>query len=414
MALTGRADGPALGAPRGFVERVWGLEATLARHSDRAGGRVEVDGLALLGERAALAGLRRAGDRSCGGATRLLRTGGGWLVVSLARPTDVELLPAWLEGDATPEDPWATVERAVAEGDAAALAARAQLLGLPVAALPDGPVGAPVGSPPHDGLPVRSTPLGSSPPATIEGMLVADLSSLWAGPLCAQLLGQAGARVVKVESLRRPDGARFGPPAFFDLLHAGHESVALDFAAAEGREDLSRLLHHADIVIEASRPRALRQLGIEAETVLRSGRPRVWLSITGYGRSGGDAQRVAFGDDGAVAGGLVVWDSRGPCFCADAVADPTAGLAGAAAVLASLAAGGRWLLDVSLRGVAAHLAAGTAGSTEAAIEAQGGTVTTPGGPVPVAEPRARRPSDTAPVLGAHTEAVLAEAARGRP
>src|SRR2546430_4360155 len=53
---------------------------------------------------------------------------------------------------------------------------------------------------------------------------------------------------------------------------------------------------------------------------------------------------------------LVVWDEAGPCFLADAVADPCAGMVAAAAVLGALAGGGRWLLDVSMRDVAAHLA----------------------------------------------------------
>src|SRR5207245_3715730 len=66
MSLTGRADGPALLAPPGVVERMTALAASLAELSD-----VAVDGPALLGERAALAGLSRQGATSCGGATRL-------------------------------------------------------------------------------------------------------------------------------------------------------------------------------------------------------------------------------------------------------------------------------------------------------------------------------------------------------
>jgi hypothetical protein len=68
--------------------------------------------------------------------------------------------------------------------------------------------------------------------------LVVDLSSLWAGPLCTQLLQDAGARVVKLESAARPDGARFGAPAFFDLLNAGKASVALELATQHGRDAL--------------------------------------------------------------------------------------------------------------------------------------------------------------------------------
>src|SRR5204863_308785 len=64
-------------------------------------------------------------------------------------------------------------------------------------------------------------PLARSP-------LVVDLSSLWAGPLCARVLAGLGARVIKVESRTRPDGARFGPPAFFEMMHRHTQCVALD------------------------------------------------------------------------------------------------------------------------------------------------------------------------------------------
>lgn len=123
------------------------------------------------------------------------------------------------------------------------------------------------------------------------------------------------------------------------------------------------------------------------------------MSITGYGRSGPAANRVAFGDDAAVAGGLVVWDEHGPCFCADAVADPAAGLAAAAGVLATWRAGGRWLVDVSLSGVGALLAG------PAAEERFDGRTSRE---LSVAPPRARPPVGVAPSLGQHTDAVLRE------
>jgi crotonobetainyl-CoA:carnitine CoA-transferase CaiB-like acyl-CoA transferase len=114
----------------------------------------------------------------------------------------------------------------------------------------------------------------------------------------------------------------------------------------------------ADVVIEASRPRALEQLGCSPESV--DGRPgRVWLSVTGYGRPEPEREWVAFGDDAAVAGGLVAWDDHGePVFCADAVADPVSGLFGALAVLESLRAGGGQLIDLAMSGCAAQLVAG--------------------------------------------------------
>jgi hypothetical protein len=348
---------------------------------------VRVDGLQLLGERAAFSGLSRQGDVSCGGRTRLLRAADGWLAISLARPDDVDALPAWLQASVTQDE----LAELIRQRPVGLLVERAALLGLPVASL-----GETAGK-----TALRATPLAGScrPIKQLSGLVVVDLSSLWAGPLCGQLLTQGGARVIKVESTARPDGARRGPAGFFDLLHAGQESVALDFGAAAGRANLRRLLTHADIVIEGSRPRALSQLGLGPGDIVPTGRPRVWVSLTGFGRDSAGAGRVAFGDDAAVAGGLVAWDEAGPCFCADAIADPAAGLLAATAVVTALRRGGRWLLDIALSGVASWLA--------------GPFATQPfdgrwRGPLTVASPRARQPGGIAAGLGQHTETVVRE------
>jgi CoA-transferase family III len=385
MALTGRKDGQALLAPPGVVNGMTRLASTLHELSN-----VAVDGPRLLGERAALSGLSRQGDVSCGGGARLLRTADGWLAVSLPRPEDIDSLPAWLGADITQDGLAGYVRRS----PAGELVERAGWLGLPAVAL---------GEAAH--LPALTTTAlsGNDPPRdTLDGLVVVDLSSLWAGPLCGQLLQQAGARVIKVESDARPDGARRGPPAFFDLLHAGQECVALNFGSSCGRAHLRRLLTRADIVIEGSRPRALGQLGVGADVILPSGRPRLWVSLTGFGRSSPGPGRVAFGDDAAVAGGLVVWDGTGPCFCADAIADPAAGLLATAAVLTALHRGGRWLLDIALSGVAAFLAG------QFAADRYDGR---PATPVPVEPPRARPASGSAAGLGQHTEVILRELAR---
>ena len=390
MALTGRAGEPPLGPPAGLVPKLGRIADGLARVSERTGRVVDLDPLALLGERAAIAGLVRHGDTSCGGATRIVRAADGWFAVALARPEDVELVPAWLERGTT-DDAWQAIRDAAATRASADLVTRGRLLGLPVAALPTGRgVGA---SPPAPVRTPRAAPVaGASPPGKrLDEIVVADLSALWAGPLCASVLAMAGAQVVKVESTSRPDGARQGPPAFFDLLNGGKRSVALDFTTAPGRRLLRELLGRVDVVIEASRPRALEQLGIDARSLVEGGGPRVWVSLTGYGRDGPERDWVAFGDDGAVAGGLVVWDGEGPCFCADAVADPSTGVVAAAEVLDALARGGRWLLDIPLAGVAAGLAGATLPAEE-----------TPR----VEPPRARRAAASAPLLGADTGSVL--------
>src|SRR3954471_12401118 len=204
VALTGRADGPPLVPP--------GRGATVARElagtfAERTG--VRVDGPALLAERAAFTGGRRRGAVSVGGSCRLLPTADGWAAVSCARPDDPLLLGA-LVGRELAGDPWPVVAAWRRPPPGAQRAGRAELLGVPAA--PVAPRAAP---PMRAELPVRP----------VAGLLVADFSALWAGPLCASLLGLAGAGVEKVEPRGGPGGARRGSPGFYDLLHAGSRSV---------------------------------------------------------------------------------------------------------------------------------------------------------------------------------------------
>jgi hypothetical protein len=323
--LTGFADGPPLDPPAGVVDAI-----------DRLGRTLGVDALSLVTERAAIWSYTRNGRLSCGGASRLLEAADGWIAISLTRRDDEDLVPAWIDC----EPSWPRIESAVAVRPASELVDRGRLLGLPVAALGERPPGALY----------ERTPLGDAEPLDREPVVV-DLSSLWAGPLCTRLLHGRGARVIKVESTTRPDGARRGPAAFFDLMHAGKEFTTIDLE----REVLRALLLSADVVVEGSRPRALEQLGIDGRDIVELG-PRVWLSITGHGRTEPQRDWVGFGDDAAVAGGLVAWCNDAPCFLGDAIADPLTGIAGATAVLDALAVGGRWMIDCNLAGVAAYVA----------------------------------------------------------
>jgi hypothetical protein len=396
--LTGRASGPPLVPPG----RAASVAAELAARFAAVTG-VHVDGPRLLSERAAFTGHHRRGEISAGGACRLLPTSDGWAAVSCARPDDAALLGA-LTGQDGGGSPWPAVTRWLGEHTGAELAERADLLGLAA-----GPVRAVQPAPGAERpVPGAERPVPGAARA-VAGLLVADFSALWAGPLCAHLLGLAGARVVKVETPRRPDGARCGNAAFYRLLHAGHRSVVLDPNTGRGREAMAALVEAADVVIESARPRALARFGLSAPDAAADG--TVWVSITAYGRA---SDRVGFGDDVAAGTGLVARDADGvPLFCGDAIADPLTGLAAAALAACAPAAGA--LLDIAMSEVvAATLDQGDdAGRSVAARPgADGWTVDTVSGPVSVAAPRRRQTSGPgagpAAGPGEHTAEVLAE------
>lgn len=357
MALTGRRDGPPQMCPAPLAACADGALAALASLVPE-GAFAGLRGSQLLAERAAIAGHTRNGAISPGGSCRLLDTVDGRIALNLARDEDWSLLPAWLESDGVAS--WEAIGRAVRERPTAERVERGREIGLAVAfdEMPPGRpewssiVGAAHG---RDSSGPAVAPMGRS--HRNASPLVVDLSSLWAGPLCGHLLRLAGAEVIKVEGTRRPDGARQGPRAFFDLLNGGKASVALDFPAAEGREALRRLLRRADIVVESSRPRALRQLGIHAEQLLRSNPRLTWISITGHGRGPERGNWIAYGDDAGVAAGLsaVMREATGQrLIVGDAIADPLTGLHAALAAWAGYRSGGAGLISLALSDVVSH------------------------------------------------------------
>ena len=401
---------PGVPTPDELVAEVVGLVEHLdARIADPASRLVTISvaqGVGLLAERAAAVGLAPSNTVSCGGATRLLAASDDRLAVTLARDDDIEMVAAWLEIDPPARgDHWKAVEVAVAQRRSAELLERAVLLGLPVSRVAEESRLGGAGSSRESGVLVE--PLARRPASTVDGLVVMNLGSLWAGPLAADVLARLGARVITVESLERPDGSR-ATLGFFESLHGRTESVALPFRSEVGRRRLAALLAHADVVIEGSRPRALEQLGIRAvDCVRRSG--QIWVSITGHGRFGAAADRVGFGDDSAVAGGLVGWLPDGPCFLADAVADPVAGLTAAATVVDLVEAGSGAIVDVSLARVAAGCAsagAGTSRATESADPGPGDSATR--GSLRPERPQRRRDAGGALPLGCDTDRVLAD------
>ena len=119
----------------------------------------------------------------------------------------------------------------------------------------------------------------------------------------------------------------------------------IDFADTQQFRRVLALVERADIVIESSRPRALQQLGVDRERFVARG--GVWVGITGHD----DLDRVGFGDDAAVAGGLAAIMARGwgtPLFAGDAISDPLTGIYAALAAATYWREGRSGLIRLSL------------------------------------------------------------------
>lgn len=205
----------------------------------------------------------------------------------------------------------------------------------------------------------------------LDDLLVVDLSRYLPGPLVARLLGDLGARVIKVEEPRLGDPSRHiplakdGTSSLAKLLISGHESLALDLRQDIARESLETLLASADVLVESFRPGKLANLGLAPEDLRRRFPRLVICSVSGWGQTGPDAHRA--GHDltyQAIAGGL----AGGRDMPAVQVADIVGAWSGVTSVLAALhrrGSGGQgcWI-DQALLDAAGH-AAITAWASEA-------------------------------------------------
>jgi len=326
----------------------------------------ELSGDVLLGERGSNGNYTINGTTSAGlGGSRLLATRDkGWFALSLIRDADRELIPALFGDSAVDGRDWQAIAEAAKQHDCRELLARGRDLGLPVASADEQPA-----CPAIEVL-TRGSRRERNP---AHRPLVIDLSAIWAGPLAGHLLWLAGADVVKVESLSRPDLIRRDDPATFDLINQGKASMVIDFASAEQKETLVHLIRRADLVIESSRVRALKQLGIDAESLVREVPGLVWLSVTGHGASGDAAGWTGIGNDCAVAGGLAraLEQASGKIgFVGDALADPLTGISAALAGWRAYQSGKACRIGFSMSAIAAKALAEERAFDAAALEAE--------------------------------------------
>lgn len=151
----------------------------------------------------------------------------------------------------------------------------------------------------------------------LEGIRIADLTAVWAGPYATRLLGDLGAEVIKVESPQHPDLLRalgFMPPgtpnawnraAYFNHNNRNKYGCALDLASEAGRETFLKLVPKCDMVIENFRADVLDTLRLGYDELKKVREDIILISMPGHGKDGPERDYVAYGTNVEQLAGLV-------------------------------------------------------------------------------------------------------------
>lgn len=182
----------------------------------------------------------------------------------------------------------------------------------------------------------------------LTGLTVLDLTRVLSGPYCTMMLGDMGARVIKVEQPGKGDDTRgWGPPfqngesSYFLSVNRNKESITLNFKHPDGRKVLDSLIADADVLVENFRPGTLDRQGLGYEAVSVTHPRLVYCSISGFGQTG--PRRLEPGYDAVMQGegGLmsITGSSKGtPYRLGVAIADIVSGMFAAYGVAMGLLA----------------------------------------------------------------------------
>jgi crotonobetainyl-CoA:carnitine CoA-transferase CaiB-like acyl-CoA transferase len=185
--------------------------------------------------------------------------------------------------------------------------------------------------------------IGSESTGPLRGVRVLDLSTIVSGPFCAQILGDLGADVLKIETpagdSTRVMGERKGTvTGLFAQLNRNKRSVVLDLKSEAGHCAFLRLVAGADVVLENFRPDVMERLGLGYERLARENPRLVYVAISGFGPEGPDAQQPAYDMVIQARSGFarVLGGAGPPRLIPNLFADKTSGMTAAWAALAAL------------------------------------------------------------------------------
>ena len=181
----------------------------------------------------------------------------------------------------------------------------------------------------------------------LSDLVVLDLTRALAGPHAAMMLGDMGARVIKIEPPAGDDTRGWGPPfvgedderesTYFLSANRNKESIVLDLKSEDDKDVLARLVERADVLMENYRVGVLDRLGFPVARLHELNPGLVVLSITGFGHDGPEATRAGYDQIAQGEGGLMsITGTSQPTKVGVPIADLIAGMNGAFGVLAAL------------------------------------------------------------------------------
>jgi crotonobetainyl-CoA:carnitine CoA-transferase CaiB-like acyl-CoA transferase len=179
----------------------------------------------------------------------------------------------------------------------------------------------------------------------LAGLTVIDCSTILAGPLTCQILGDFGAEVIKVEHPQQPDGMRGHGPSvdgqgiWWKEIARNKRTITLNLGRPEGAAVLLDLVRDADVLVENFRPGTLERWGLGWDELRAANPGLILLRVTGFGQEGPYADRPAFGTLVEAMSGfahLTGQPDGPPTLPAFGLADSIAGIAGASAVSMAL------------------------------------------------------------------------------
>ncbi|MBT5775030.1 MAG: CoA transferase [Dehalococcoidia bacterium] len=189
----------------------------------------------------------------------------------------------------------------------------------------------------------------STPTRPLEGLRVLDFSHIWAGPICARILGDLGADVIKIEGPAFPDSVRglggvataesVNLSAYFNEYNRNKRGLAIDLQQPEGAAALKRILATADVFVENWSSGVADRLGLGYDQLHELNPKLIYVSMPGFGHEGPDAARVGYGPTIEQMGGLVAlqgYEGGPPHKSGISYGDPVSGTTTAGAVAVAL------------------------------------------------------------------------------